>query len=598
MNKQDLTIIVLLFAGLIAWSVFFRPQRTPKPEGDAPAAAAAAETAEESRAAIPAAPAVQPAAAPDAGLETPPPAAEAPAPVAARPLLPERTILLTNAVAAVTVSSWGGGITRVELSEYRETLDADSGPVVLDLTAHPALALAGIAGLSTNNDFELATDGAWAVLRRTTDSGLAFERRITLGENYRLDVVDTFRNAGAAPVALDDHALAVGTIEMVRSRAKQRGITYLGMDTLADRGGVKVQRLGRKVIPSLFGGSAGGCSRAKVPIGQMPLSAEHEIGEPLTWAAAKNKFFVQILKPERPAESCMLYAARDPEAPQLVVERVWADLQMAGDIVKPGGAVERRMSYYVGPKKFSLLTKLGARQDEVMLYAWWEWFRWICRALLVTLNGIHSVIPGGYGVAIILLTLIVRVIFWPVTHKSTESMKRMQQLQPLVAELKKKYKDKPQKLNQETMALYKEHKVNPMAGCLPLVIQMPVFIALFTVLRSAVELRYAGFLWIADLSEPEGLFQGALPLVKSLNILPIVMAATMFWQQKLTPTGGDSQQQKMMMFMPVFMLFLLYNMPSALMLYWSVSQVLSIVQLIHQRRRSAAKEAAAAEGSV
>jgi YidC/Oxa1 family membrane protein insertase len=161
----------------------------------------------------------------------------------------------------------------------------------------------------------------------------------------------------------------------------------------------------------------------------------------------------------------------------------------------------------------------------------------------------------------------------------------MQTIQPLVAELREKYKNDPKRMQQEQMALYREHGVNPMASCLPMLVQLPVFIALFTVLRSAVELRFAPFLWIADLSEPEGLFAGVLPFpAGGLNILPILMTLTMVLQQRLTPTGGDPQQQKMMMIMPVVMLFILYNMPSALVLYWTVSQSLSIAQLVWQKK--------------
>jgi YidC/Oxa1 family membrane protein insertase len=204
--------------------------------------------------------------------------------------------------------------------------------------------------------------------------------------------------------------------------------------------------------------------------------------------------------------------------------------------------------------------------------------------LLTTLNLIHAVIPN-YGVAIILLTVIVKIIFWPLTHKGTESAKKMQKIQPLVAELREKYKDQPQKMQKAQMALYKEHGVNPMASCLPMLVQLPIFIALFTVLRSAVELRFAPFLWIADLSEPEGLLAGVLPFPQGgLNILPILMTLTMVLQQRLTPTAGDPQQQKMMMIMPVVMLFILYSMPSALVLYWTVSQSLSIAQLVWQRK--------------
>jgi len=138
------------------------------------------------------------------------------------------------------------------------------------------------------------------------------------------------------------------------------------------------------------------------------------------------------------------------------------------------------------------------------------------------------------------------------------------------------------------MALYKEHKVNPMGGCLPMFIQIPVFIALFSVLRSAIELRFSKFLWISDLSEPENLFAGMVPIVGSLNILPILMAATMMWQQRLTPTAGDAQQQKMMaVMMPVMMLFFFYGMPSGLVLYWTTSQVLMIAQMLIRKKKEA-----------
>ena len=180
-----------------------------------------------------------------------------------------------------------------------------------------------------------------------------------------------------------------------------------------------------------------------------------------------------------------------------------------------------------------------------------------------------------------------RVLFWPLTHKSTVGMKKMQEIQPLMKEIQAKYKDNPQRLQQETWALYKEKKVNPMSSCLPMLVQIPVFIALFNVLRSAVELRYAPFLWIGDLSEPEALFASWFPF-GGLNILPILMAATMALQSALTPSTGDKNQQKMMMvFMPIMMLFMFYSFPSALSLYWTLSQVFSIVQMWLIRRKTA-----------
>jgi YidC/Oxa1 family membrane protein insertase len=248
-------------------------------------------------------------------------------------------------------------------------------------------------------------------------------------------------------------------------------------------------------------------------------------------------------------------------------------------------ATERQLVYYVGPKKHVLMKTLGDRQEDVMEFGR---LKLICEPLLWLLNLLHKAIPN-YGVAIILLTVIIKVVFWPVTHKSTIHMKKMAMLQPQIKELQARFKDKPQKLQQAMMQLYKDNKTNPMAGCLPMLVQIPVFIGLFTVLRSAVELRFAGFLWIPDLSEPEGLFRGAiqamhLPLISSLNILPLFMTALSYVQTKITPSTADPQQQKIMQLMPVMLLFMLYNMAAGLMLYWSVNQLLSIVQLMTQRR--------------
>jgi YidC/Oxa1 family membrane protein insertase len=251
-------------------------------------------------------------------------------------------------------------------------------------------------------------------------------------------------------------------------------------------------------------------------------------------------------------------------------------------LLPAGDVLERAQSLYVGPKKYAELKALGLRRDGVMELGK---MGWAGRPLLNTLNAIYRVVPN-YGVAIIVLTLLVRILFWPVTHKSTESMRKMSALQPQIKALQAKFKDNPQRMQQETMKLYKENKVNPLGGCVPMLVQIPVFIALFTVLRSAVELRFAPFLWISDLSEPENLLAGMIPVIGSLNILPLLMVATMFIQQKLTPAAGDPQQQKMMaIMMPLMMLIFFYTMPSGLVLYWTTSQVSMIVQLLVRKER-------------
>ena len=201
--------------------------------------------------------------------------------------------------------------------------------------------------------------------------------------------------------------------------------------------------------------------------------------------------------------------------------------------------------------------------------------------LVHSLNFFYRLIPN-YGVAIVLVTIALKIIFWPIQAKSIQSMKAMQKFQPLMNKLREKYKDDPQKLNTEMMKLYKEHKINPFSGCLPMLVQLPVLIAFYRVLLNAIALRGASFLWIHDLSQPDTIFSVAgLPI----NPLPLAMTAGTFFQQKLTPTGGDPQQQKMMMFMPVMMLFFFYKLAAGLTLYYTLQQLLSVLQQWHSMRQ-------------
>ena len=187
----------------------------------------------------------------------------------------------------------------------------------------------------------------------------------------------------------------------------------------------------------------------------------------------------------------------------------------------------------------------------------------------------------NYGWAIILLTILVKIVFWPLTHKSYKSMKDMQKLQPKMAKIREKHKDNREKMNQEMMALYKTYKVNPMGGCLPMVIQIPVFFALYSLLGYAIELRQAHFLlWINDLAAPDRLPIGVpIPYVgDGIPVLTLLMGASMFIQQKMTPTTGDPTQAKLMLFLPVVFTFMFINFASGLVLYWLVNNVLSIGQ--------------------
>jgi YidC/Oxa1 family membrane protein insertase len=197
------------------------------------------------------------------------------------------------------------------------------------------------------------------------------------------------------------------------------------------------------------------------------------------------------------------------------------------------------------------------------------------------MNGLHSFL-GNYAASIIVLTILIKLALWPVQNKATNEMRKMALLSPKMTELREKYKDEPQKMNEEVMKLYKEYGVNPFSGCLPLLIQIPIFFGFYSMLGVAIELRNSSFFWVADLSQPDTV--GHL-LGFPINVLPIVMAGTMVWQMVITPKTGDAMQQRIFYFMPVIFLVFCYNYASGLALYWTTQNIFSIVQLYLTRNK-------------
>jgi YidC/Oxa1 family membrane protein insertase len=600
--NMDTAIIAGLLLIMVAWGPVYQKFFAPPPDPvatlastNAVARAAVAEAVKPVSAVAPET-ASAPAAAPAAELR--------PASKVAR--LPEQTVILSNDLVRLTLSSWGGAVTAVELPNYSLTQESPE-PAVLDFTRYPALAYTGLTGVSADADFAIMvlSNGAAARLEAEGPDGLRLVRSIHLGRRYEVMIEDTFVNDGAVVKVLPVHTISLGEMGMLKNESHMSGMDFLAIDTLSATGGESVRHWASKrwfsddlTLGDYFqedGVRGRGCVGRPKMTKALPHSIQQRIDHDLDWVAVKNKFFVQILAPaEGKSSGCNLIARRTPserEAPSdsqtwdslAVLSGVAADLRLPERALAPGDTFRQTFSYYVGPKELSSISPLGRHMKEVMDFGT---LKWLCEGLVWGLNGLYAVIPN-YGIAIILLTLIVRIVFWPLTHKGTESMKRMQALQPQLKALQEKYRDKPQKLQQETMAMYRENKVNPLGGCLPMLIQIPVFFALFNVLRSAIELRFAGFLWVGDLSAPENLFVGLLPFGLALNILPLVMAATQAWQQHLTPMAGDPAQQKMMMFMPIIMLMFLYSMPSALVLYWTANQVLMIIQLLWQKRQKA-----------
>jgi YidC/Oxa1 family membrane protein insertase len=576
MNKQEKLIAMLLGALLVGW--MFYTQRE--------AALQAKEHAETVSQSEPAA-AVQ-----DTALAAPsaPAQASAPAVEAApeQPSAPEEVVELASDDVRLAVSSHGAALTRATLCRYGSLpgKQSDSNPpVTLDFAAEPALALSGLPGLPPNAAYRVERDpsGRAVTLTAATAQGLTVTRRIELTKDYQVKVRDAVKNASDSVVVLGTNAVSLG---LMTKGASQNEI--LTVDSLPAVAGAKPRYWGsdKATKQYLVGYNATGMGCGGAPSAQgLPEQVTVPVSEPQAWLALKSRFFVTVLAASETNCGFTVRAARDASKQVYALSSVSARMLFPGRVLGQGETLARDYTLFIGPKKLALLQGMGSGEDAVMEFG--SFIGWFCKLLLPTLNFFHGLIPD-YGVAIILLTFVVRILFWPLTHKSTESMKRMQELQPKLKEIQAKFKDNPQKMQQETWAVYRENKVNPMSSCLPMLVQIPVFIALFTVLRSAVELRYAPFLWIGDLSEAENLFAGVLPI--PLNILPVLMAATMALQSYLTPSAGDPQQQKMMMIMmPIMMLFMFYSFPAALSLYWTVSQVISIVQMLMMRRRVAHK---------
>ncbi len=592
MDKRDIWPFVALLALLFAWPVIdrmiahkFFPDRVA-PARPAPVDAAAPNAAPDTSATLPS---IKPA--PESAIKGEDKPASGVVEIA-DPAAPAELITLTNEQAAFVFTTRGAALSAVTLREYRATLARDSGPMTLDFGARPSLSYENAPGFSEEFAFQgvVSPDGRSATFTRTAASGVRMTREIAVTDGYVLRVTDRFTNTRDEPVELPGMLLRTGPMSREAGHKDAAGVVSLGVDTLSP-GGEKVQHWGGK-IEKLF--------KAEMEERELPglplIYHAPPRDNPVDWVAAKNKYFVQILTPpEGAGERAWIYARRAPApretadasfAPRKMTEilEVAAAAEMASQRIEPGQTLERVSTLYVGPMKYSELFAMRLHQVDVMEFGMWAP---IGKLLLRVLNFLHDHIPPhNYGIAIILLTLIVRVVFWPITHKSTQSMKRMAEVAPLVNQLREKHKDNPQKMQQEIMALYKEHKVNPLGGCLPMLIQIPVFIALFVVLRSAIELRFANFLWIADLSEPENLFPGLLPFGLPLNILPLLMAGTMYLQMKLSPSAGDPAQQKIMaVMMPGMMLIFLYNFAAGLALYWTTQNVLMIIQQVLMKKK-------------
>jgi YidC/Oxa1 family membrane protein insertase len=275
------------------------------------------------------------------------------------------------------------------------------------------------------------------------------------------------------------------------------------------------------------------------------------------WLALQDKYFLSVLIPESASGAVL---------------KKQADKVFSASVRYASPSSPIKMSLYAGPKEFDTLKSFNIGLEDTIDFGWFIYGSWgivkaVAKPLFYVLRFLYEY-THNYGVAIVLLTVMIKLLFVPLQYKSYKSMKDMQLIQPKVVELQQKYKDDREKLNRELMRLYREHKVNPVGGCLPMLLQMPVFVALFNILYMTIDLRQAPFvLWVTDLSAPDPYY-----------VLPILMGISMVVQQKIMPTTMDPTQAKIMLFLPAVMTVLFLSFPSGLVLYWLTNNVVTITQ--------------------
>jgi YidC/Oxa1 family membrane protein insertase len=579
MDRKSITVLVVCFLALMLWyplvNKIYPPKPLPPGATNAPAALLATTN---QTASAPAAPAV---------FEEPAAALKPVVSVNA----PEELLEVANDKARYTFTSHGGGLKRVELIHYPETVFKrrekqvpTNNVAALDAyTPAPTLALLDGDAVQGDGLFKLIRTSRGVRAEKTLTNGLTIVKDFELGTNYLVSATVRLENRSAQPLALPAQEWFVGTATPLGPRDKGQAVGVLWYN------GTKTEDLGGS---SYF---SGGCRQAVPPL------EYHGGTSNVVWVAAHNQFFVLAAMPQQPAQGLVIRRISLPrftgEEARLVATNAPTPQGYAAAMTYPAltlapkQTLERQITLYAGPKEYQTLARIGNRfNNNLDLLMSFGWAGFVSKALLLGMNWLHSALKMSYGWAIIAITIIIKAVFWPLTQASTRSMKRLQALQPQMNAIKEKYKDDPVKMNKKTMEFMREHKVSPLGGCLPMLLQIPVFFGFFSMIQSAIELRGASFLWIGDLSQTDTLFvipaMGFIPFFGipgvglPFNLLPLIMGATMLWQAHLTPPspGMDPTQQKIMRYMPLMFLAFLYNYSAGLTLYWTVQNLLTILQ--------------------
>jgi YidC/Oxa1 family membrane protein insertase len=583
MDRTSIIAIIVCFALMGLWVFVVIPKYTPPPNPAAAITNAPARTSTATN--LPEAPAVAP------GAATSVPVLKA----VANTNAPEDLIEVTNAYAHYTFTSHGGGLKLIELLKYPETVPRHrkiqtQTNRVATLNPHtpaPTLALLGDESVQGDGIYTLTRTATGVRAEKALTNGLTIVKEFQVGTNYLLSADVRLENRTSAPLKLSQQEWVVGTATPMGAQDNGQMVGVMWYD-------------GSRTVDTGSSYFAPGCSFLG-PARPGPTEF-HAGASNVVWVAVHNQFFALVLMPQQPGLNLL---ARRLELPRPTGE----DARMVaanapppqgyettivhpGLVLSPNQSITNQVHIYAGPKEYRTLARIAARLDNnldlVMNFGRFAGF--FSKILLLGMNWVHGVIGFSYGWVIITITILLKLIFWPLTQASTRSMKRMQSFQPQLNAIKEKYKDDPMKAQKKTMEFMKEHKISPLGGCLPMVLQVPVFIGFFAMIQSAIELRGEHWMWVNDLSQPDTLFVirgldfipffGIAGVGLPFNLLPLIMAATMLWQSHLTPPspGMDPAQAKMMRYMPLIFMVFLYRYSAALTLYWTVQNLLTILQ--------------------
>jgi YidC/Oxa1 family membrane protein insertase len=489
------------------------------------------------------------------------------------PEVPEKEATLKSEVAELHFSNNRGGLATIDLLNHK----AEEGQSVqLNTNRTPAIgAISQTPNSWHDGGYDLSTDPAagTATLKRTAADGLEITKVYMLSkpaglkDDYQIRLAITFKNNGSNVFETPGFFVSTGAAEPIH-RSDRIFATQFDWYRDGKFNSIAVNYFDPGKILGLFQTSG-------------PRDVYTATADKILWSAVSNQYFATILAPQE-IEGKQVWATpvnfptNDGQPP---IRAIQGAMEIPAFTLPSGESKTVVFNIYAGPKEFNRLAKLPNDQADIMNFGW---AKWVSEILLTVMNILHGWV-GSYALAIIIMTIIIRSLLWPLQNAATKSMRKMAKLSPIMNELREKYKDDPQRMNQETMKLYKEYGVNPFGGCLPMLVQIPIFFGFYGMLDKSIELRNSSFLWVRDLSQPDTVFHlGDIPI----NILPLVMAATQLWQMSITPKTGDPAQQRMFLFMPLIFLFICYNYASGLALYWTVQNLFFVAQMYLTRKQA------------